>query len=611
VSAVFDNVPVNSTLQFDFVVNWQAYYKEHEWMARWDNSGPLTTIMLKPGANIQLVRTKLKDFLGKFSDENSGSKTELCIQPFSDRYLHSNFENGEISGGRIEYVRLFSIVAVFILLIACINFMNLATARSVKRAKEVGVRKVTGASRNSLIKQFLGEALLIVSFAIVIALVIATLLLPLFNNITGKQIVMPVTHFSFWLQLTAIAFVTACIAGSYPALFLSSFNPVKVLKGTIKFAISTTLFRKGLVIFQFALSIMLIIATVVVSKQISYIQTKNIGYNREDLLYIPIEGTLTKQYALFKQEAVKMQGIKQVSCINESLPVIDDGTVAVDWEGKPQNYQPSFTHGAIGYDFMKTAGIEILHGREFSPNFPTDSVGYILNETAVKKIGYKSPIGKSFSFWNRKGTVIGVIKDFHFASLHDPIQPLILRFSESSPWGEILIRTERGQTKQAIKNLSQLCTQVNPKFPFTYQFADQEYEKLYKSEQVIGKLSNWFSFLAISISCLGLLGLTMLTAEQRRKEIGVRKVIGASVSDIVMMLSADTIKLVFISAIIATPIAWFAMNNWLQGFAYRIDIGWWTFLIAAVLALLVALATVSFQAIKAAIANPVESLRTE
>ncbi len=611
VSAVFDNVPANSTLQFDFVINWQAYYEEHDWMKRWDNSGPLTTIMLRPGANTQLVQTKLKNFLDKFSAESGNNKTELHLQPFSERYLHSNFENGEISGGRIEYVRLFSIIAVFILLIACINFMNLATARSIKRAKEVDVRKVAGALRSSLIKQFLGEALLLVLFAVIVALLLIILLLPLFNNITGKQIIMPVTHFNFWLQLIIITVVTACIAGSYPALFLSSFSPVKVLKGTLKFGISTTLFRKGLVIFQFALSIILIIATIVVSKQINYIQTKNIGYNRENLIYIPIEGTLTKQYALFKQEAIKMQGIKEVSCINESLPVIDDGTVAIDWEGKPQNYQPSFTHSAIGYDFLKTAGIQILQGRDFSPDFPTDSVGYILNETAVKKIGYKNPVGRSFSFWYRKGTIIGVIKDFHFASLHDRIQPLVFRFSESSPWGEILIRTQAGKTKQAIENLNNLCKQINPKFPFTYQFADQEYEKLYKSEEVIGKLSDCFAFLAIFISCLGLLGLTIFTAEQRRKEIGVRKVIGASVSDIVTMLSKDIIKLVILSSIIATPVAWMAMNYWLQSFAYRISINWEIFIVAALAALLIALITISFQSIKAAIANPVKSLRTE
>ncbi len=611
VSAVFDDVPANSTLQFDFVINWQAYYDEHPNMKTWGNFGELTTILLRPDAKVEQVQAKLKNFLDKFSAGGNSNKIELHIQPFSDRYLHSNFENGEISGGRIEYVHLFSLIAVFILLIACINFMNLATARSVKRAKEVGVRKVAGASRSSLIKQFLSEAMLLVLFAVIIALFLVFILLPLFNNITGKQIVMPVTHFAFWLQLGMLTIVTACIAGSYPALVLSSFKPVKVLKGTMKFGMSATLFRKGLVIFQFGLSIILIIATIVVSKQINYIQTQNIGYNKENLIYVPIDGTLTKQFALFKQEAMKMQGIKDVSCMNQPLPVIDIRTNSIDWEGKEPNDNSAVAPVATGYDFMKTAGIQILQGRDFSPEFATDSTAYILNETAVKKTGYKNPLGRSFTLWGKKGTIIGVVKDFHFASLHDRIEPLIFRFSENSSNGAILIRTQPGQAKQAIESLSKLCKQINAQFPFSYQFADQEYEKLYKSEEVIGKLSDCFAFLAIFISCLGLLGLTMFTAEQRRKEIGVRKVIGASVGDIISMLSKDIIKLVIVSAIIAIPIAWMAMNNWLQGFAYSVKIGWWTFFIAGVMALLIALITISFQSIKAAVANPVKSLRTE
>ncbi len=611
VSAVFDDASVSSSLKFDFVINWQAFYDEHPNMKTWGNFGELTTIMLRPDANIEQVQTKLKNFLDKFSAGDNSNKIELHIQPFSDRYLHSNFENGEISGGRIEYVRLFSIIAVFILLIACINFMNLATARSVKRAKEVGVRKVAGASRSSLIKQFLGEAMLLVFFAVIIALFLVFISLPLFNNITGKQIVMPVTYFAFWLQLGMLTIITACIAGSYPALVLSSFKPVKVLKGTMKFGMSATLFRKGLVIFQFALSIILIIATIVVSKQINYIQTKNIGYNKENLIYVPIDGTLTKQFALFKQEAIKMQGIRQVSCMNQPLPVIDIRTNVIDWEGKEPNDNSSVAPVATGYDFMKTAGIQILQGRDFSPEFSTDSTAYILNETAVKKTGYKNPIGRSFTLWGKKGPIIGVVKDFHFASLHDRIEPLIFRFSENSSNGAILITTQSGQTKQAIENLSKLCKEINPKFPFTYQFADQEYAKLYNSEEVIGKLSDCFAFLAIFISCLGLLGLTIFTAEQRKKEIGVRKVIGASVGDIIAMLSKDILKLVIVSAIIATPIAWMAMNNWLQGFAYRIAIGWQVYLIAGGLAFVIAFFTISFQAIKAAMANPVKSLRTE
>ena len=611
ITAVFDDVPFNSTTKFDFIINWQALFDERPGMKMWGNFGPLTTIMLRPDADVKSIQSKLKSFLNKFSVESAGNKIELHLQPFSERYLHSNFVNGEISGGRIEYVRLFSVVAIFILLIACINFMNLATARSVKRAKEVGVRKVAGALRSSLITQFLAEALLLIVFAVITGVLLAAMLLRAFNNITAKHIVIPVTHITFWLELLALTLITAGIAGSYPALFLSSFNPAKVLKGATRFGVSATLFRKGLVIFQFSLSILLIIATIVISKQINYIQTKNIGYSRENLIYIPIEGALTKQYSLFKQQAIKMHGIKQISSISESLPVIDNGTTYIDWPGKSATNKPTFTHAAVGYDFLKTTGIKILQGRDFSPVFSSDSVGFILNEMAVKKIGYKYPVGSSLTFQGKKGRVIGVIKDFHFASLHDVITPLVLHFSEHDSWGELLVRTQAGQTKHALANLADLYKQLNPRFPFTYQFADEEYEKLYKSEQVIGSLGDCFAFLAIFISCLGLLGLTMFTAEQRRKEIGVRKVIGASVSSIVALLSADIVKLVVISATIATPLAWLIMNNWLQNFAYRVNMSWWIFIIAWVLALVIALATISFQAIKAAIANPVNSLKTE
>ncbi len=614
VMAVFDNVPSNSTLKFDFVINWHAYFEEHPWMKMWGNSGPLNTIMLQPNANPQLVAAKLKNILHQFSVENPGGKIELHMQPFGDRYLHSNFENGEISGGRIEYVRLFSIIAIFILLIACVNFMNLATARSIKRAKEVGVRKVAGASRTALVKQFLGEAALLVLLATSIALAIATIMLPVFNSVTGKQITMPLTRYTFWLDLLVFTLITAFVAGSYPALFMSSYNPAKVLKGATKLGAGAAFFRKGLVVFQFTLSIILIIATIVVAKQINFIQTQNIGYNKENLIYLPIEGALTKQYGLFKQEAMNIKGIKEMSCIDQSLPVIDNGTTYINWPGKSPDFNPSFENAAVGYDFIKAMRIQMIQGRDFSRDFPTDSVAfsaYILNETAVKKIGRNNPVGSSFTFWGNKGTVIGVMKDFHFASLHDKVKPLVLRFGQNDAWGQILVRTRPGETKQAIEGLDKLCKELNPKFPFTYQFADQEYAKLYKSEQVIGKLSDWFSFLAIFISCLGLSGLAMFTAEQRRKEIGVRKVIGANVGDIVAMLSKDIVKLVIISAIIATPVAWLAMNKWLQGFAYRINVGWWIFFMSGTLALLIALATVSFQSIKAAMANPVKSLRTE
>jgi len=612
VTAVFDDVPENSTLRFDYLINWQAFYEEYPYMRNWGNSAPRTTILLRPDANPALVAAKVKRFLEKFSgDKNSGHRVELGMLPFGEGYLHNRFKDGEVSGGRIEYVRLFSIIAVFILLIACINFMNLTTARSAKRAKEIGVRKVVGAMRGALIRQFIGEAILLAFLAAIVALLLVGVLLPFFNSITGKQILLPGPATGFWWQLAGLALITGCISGSYPALFLSSLQPVKVLKGKMKTGRSATLFRKGLVVFQFVLSIVLIIGTIIVTQQVHYIQTSDPGFKRENLVYIPIEGDLIKKYSLFKEQAMQLPGIQSMSRMTEAPTSIDNGTGSVDWDGKPAGFKPSFIQASVGYDFTRTTNVRLLEGRDFSKAYPRDSIGYILNEAAIKKTGYKDPVGRNLTFWGHKGTIVGVIKDFHFASLHDPINPLVLRLNEQEEWGNILVRTEAGKTRQALTGLEKLCKELNPSFPFTYQFADEEYQKIYKSEQVIGALSNYFAFLAIFISCLGLLGLAMFTAEQRTKEIGIRKVLGATSVQLFSLLSGEFLLLVLIALVIASPIAWWTMHRWLQDYAYRAPISWTVFLIAGVLAVLIALITVSFQAIKAALANPVVALRGE
>ena len=489
--------------------------------------------------------------------------------------------------------------------------MNLTTARSVKRAKEIGIRKVVGAFRFALIRQFIGEALLIVSIAIIISLVLVMLVLPVFNQLTGKQIHIPLADPTFWLIITGLLLVTGFISGSYPALYLSSFKPVRVLKGSLKFSSGALWFRKGLVVFQFMLSIILIIGTIVVSKQVNYIQTVNLGYDRENLLYIPLEGDLTPKYQLFKNQSLQMLGIKGISRITDNPTQITNGTGGVEWEGKDPTSDIEFAQSAVGYDFIKTMHLQLAQGRDFSKDFATDSAGYILNESALKRIGYKNPVGKPLTFWGKKGTIIGVLKDFHFNSLHAPINPLVLRLGENIEWGNALVRTEPGKTKEALASLEKVCKNLNPKFPFTYKFSDEEYQKLYKSEQVVSQLARYFAFLAIFISCLGLLGLVIFTAEQRTREIGIRKVLGATVPNVVGLLSKDFLKLVLIANLISWPLGWWAMSKWLQNFEYRITISWWVFVLAGLAAVLIALLTVSYQAIKAAIANPVKSLRTE
>ncbi len=612
VTAVFDNVPKNSTAQFDYIINWQTFLENNEWTKDWTNNGPLTYIMLRKGTDPKAFEAKISHFNDNYNKQQTANYyTRLSIQRYDDIYLHSSFENGELSGGRIVYVKIFSIVAIFILLIACINFMNLTTARSLKRAKEIGVRKAAGALRSSLIMQFIGEALLIVSIAVVFALLIVMLLLPPFNQLTQKQIGVPFTLSYFWLGIAGLILVTGFVSGSYPALYLSSFKPVSILKGSLKFSSGALWFRKGLVVFQFILSIVFIIATIVVSKQVNYIQSLNLGYNRENLLYVPLEGDLTSNYTVFKNRVMQMSGIKDVTHTTDAPTKINNGTTGVEWDGKDPNSNIDFTQVGVGYDFIKTMQIQMLQGRDFSRDFATDSVNYIINETALKIIGYKNPIGKSLTLWGMKGTIIGVVKDFHFNSLHEAINPLMLRLAENADGGIALVKTEAGKTKEALASLEKVYQELNPKVPFTYKFSDEEYQKLYQNEQMVGHLANYFAFLAIFISCLGLLGLVMFTAEQRTKEFGIRKVLGASPFTLFSLLSKEFIMLVLVAMIIASPLAWYFSQQWLQDFAYRTNLSWWVFVIAGASAILIALVTVSFQAINTATANPVKSMRTE
>jgi len=607
VAGVFENFSPHSSFKFDYLINWETYLELNAWANNWASNGATAYVVLRKDASASAFEKKLTHFIYNYVKW----KFDFGMQPFGDIYLHNQFRNGIVSGGRIEYINLFTIVAIFILLIACINFMNLTTARSVKRAKEIGIRKVSGAERTTLIRQFIGEAMLITFFAAVIALQLVAILLPVFNNYTGKEIQLPFNEFSFWISLLGLVLITGIISGSYPALFLSSFNAVRVLKGTLKFGSRAVYFRKGLVVFQFVLSMVFIIGTIVVSKQVEYIQTKNLGYNRENLVYISFEGDLSAKYNLFKRQALNIPGVKLVSRITNSSMVIKSGTTGVEWEGKGPGDDADFKDVSVGYDFIKTMGIQMLAGREFSKDFANDSTGYLINEELARRIGYKNVVGGSLTLGEKKGTIIGIVKNFHFNSLHEPVKPLILGFGEGEEWGIALVRIDGTKTKQALMGLQNICKQINPGFPFTYKFSDEEYANLYKSEQMIGWLSNWFAFLAVFISCLGLLGLVMFTAEQRTKEIGIRKVLGASVAGIVQLLSKDLLKLVIVAIVIASPLAWWAMNKWLEDYSYRVDVSWWMFAAAGIVAILIALLTISFQAIKAAVAKPVKSLRTE
>jgi putative ABC transport system permease protein len=612
VTAVFQDLPSTVSRKFDYVLNWFAYQEDNGWTKDWDNNGPETLVLLRKDADPAKFGRQIKKLLTKYDKyQNKSFYIDLGVQRYGDIYLHNEIKNAKITGGRIDYVRLFSIVAIFILCIACINFMNLTTARSVKRAKEIGIRKVVGAVRPGLIGQFMSEAILLAFISIVFALGIVLLALPGFNQLTGKSIVFPYASGSFWLSLLALATITGLISGSYPAFFLSGFQPIRVLKGTLRFSPATAWFRRGLVVFQFVLSIVLIIGTIVVSEQVDYVQSANLGYDRGNLVTIPLEGDLTKSYKVFKEQALQLPGVAIVSRSSHSPTNIENGTLGVHWDGQDPNNRIMFTNIATGYGFIGTMGLHLQLGRDFSPAYGTDTVGYILNEEAAKRIAYKDPVGKRLTFWGKQGTIIGVVRNFHFNSLHEAIKPLIIHYGEEDQWGNVLVRTKAGQTKEALAGLETLCRRLNPRFPFTYEFADEQYRNLYKSEQVVHGLANCGAALAIFISCLGLLGLAMFTAEQRTKEFGIRKVLGAKVGTLFALLSKDFLILVLVAFVLASPLAGWAMHKWLQDFAYRIDLQWWVFGMAGALALLIALATVSFQAIKVALANPVKSLRTE
>jgi predicted permease len=612
VSGVFKDLPENTSRKFNYLINWQYYLQMHPGMERWDNSGPVTFVQLRQDANVALVNKKLNRFLSHYREENAKFHSVHTLQPFDQVYLHSHFTNGQIDGGRIEYVNLFSIVAVFILLIACVNFMNLTTAQSVNRAREIGVRKVMGAVRGVLIRQFIGESLLLTVLAVTVSLLLMSALLPAFNHVTQKQIEIPFSDAVFWLKLITLTLITGLISGSYPALFLSSFNPTSVLKGTLKFTSGAVWFRKGLVVFQFVLSAVLIIATIVVSQQVSFIQKLNIGYDRENLVYIPAEGNLQTNFHTFKAEAKNMPGVEAVSYISNTPTFINDATTSVSWDGKDENKTYSFFTEFISHDFVRTMKLNLAQGRDYSADFPSDVNNYIINESAAKIMGYDNPVGRQINMWGVKGTIVGVLKDFHFRSLHDPIEPIIFHLNQGElNGGDMLVRIKPGKTREVLAQLQALCKQINPEFPFSYNFSDEQYQKLYESEQIVGSLSNVFAFLAIFISCLGLLGLAIFTAEQRTKEIGIRKVLGASIASLFSLLSSEFLILVCIAMLIAGPIAWYAMNAWLRGYAYYIQIQWWIFALSAVVIVLVALATISVQAIKAALINPIKSLRSE
>jgi len=579
-------------------------------MSEWGWNSVIMYARLLPTAIADHAAASMKDIFRRYANFDNGEVPVL--HPMTDMHLYSDYKDGKIVGGRIEYVRIFSIVALFILLIACVNFMNLATARSSVRAREVGVRKVMGAGRVSLIGQFLGESMLMSLLAALLALALVWSALPTFNVLFDKHIYLDLSRSSLWLLIAGLVLVTGLLSGSYPALFLSALHPIRILKGFTKVGTGPVFFRRSLVVFQFSLSIFLIVGMLTIGSQMRYLRTKHLGLDRENVLYIPLEGTFEQfqKSDLFRQEILRQPAVVSAT-LTSQLPVnVRNSTTDLGWPGKEPKRLVEVSTMNVSSDFIRTMNIELIAGRDFRANSPADSANYLINETAAKLMGMNDPVGQEIPFNRGKGHVVGLMKDFHLNSMHQTIAPLVISFfPENTRY--LLVKTRAGQTPSALASLEKINKKLNPSYPFNYHFVDEAYEQLYQSEQQIGTLVNYFGILAILISCLGLFGLVAFTAEQRTREIGVRKVLGASVLGIVRLLSTDFVRLVVIALVLVSPLAWWAADTWLGTFAYRIKLSWGVFGLAGLLAVGIALLTVSFQSIKAALMNPVESLRSE
>jgi putative ABC transport system permease protein len=616
VGGVFEAPPENATAQFDVVFSYELYFdtfRDMYALNAWYGNSPDTYLVLKKGTDVKKFNEKIRDFCKKklvaaHGDKNLKWEGIIFLQRYSDKYLYNRYENGVQSGGRIEYVKLFSIIAVFILIIACINFMNLATAKAAGRIKEVGIKKVVGAGRRSLVLQYMGESMLMTFLSLGLAILLVSLALPAFREITGKTLPF---NFNTDLILSAlvITIFTGFIAGSYPALYLSGFKPVKALKGKLQLSSGRSAIRKGLVVVQFVISAVLIVSVLVVYKQMKLIQTQNLGYDKDNIIRFANEGKIRQNPGAFLSEVRSIPGVVSASSADGDLVGNHSGGGGISWPGKLPNQGVEFSGLDVDYDLMETLGLKMTEGRMFSKEFGTETDKVVFNETAIAAMGLKDPVGQTVNMWGRKKQIIGVVRDFHFESVYNKVTPFFFRFSQDNI--NMYVKIRAGEEKETIERLEKFYKTYNLGLPFEYKFLDQEYQKLYVSEQRVSVLSRYFAGLAIIISCLGLFGLAAFTAQRRQKEIGIRKVIGASVSTIAFMLSKDFIKLVLISMLIAFPLAWWMLDQWLDNFAYRTQIGAEVFLIAGVSTFIITIFTVSFQAIKAAVTNPVVAIKSE
>lgn len=617
VTGVYEDLPYNTSFrELTYIMPWELFLIQNPWIQKmenpWGSNFTQTFAQLVPGADVNKVSAKIRDVKLKASGPGEAKfKPVIFLQPMNKWHLYADFKNGINVGGRIQYVWLFGIIGVFVLLLACINFMNLSTARSEKRAREVGVRKAIGSARSQLIAQFFSESFMVVILAFVLSIIMVLLILPAFNQLADKKLEVLWANPFFWLMGMFVCLFTGLVAGSYPALYLSSFQPVKVLKGTFRVGRYASLPRKVLVVLQFSVSVVLIIGTVVVYRQIQHAKNRPIGYQKESLVFTSTNEVIHKKFDALRNELKNNQTIIEMAESGSPATAVYNSDGGFMWEGKDPNQSVNFPNNAVSYEFGKVLGWQIKEGRDFSRDFATDSAAFILNESAVKFIGLKDPVGKTI-FWNDQPfTIIGVVKDMLVESPYEPIKASLWHLSTEEESVITLRINPKLSAANALEKIQKTFATYDPGSSFEFLFVDEEFGKKFGEEERIGKLASCFAVLAIVISCLGLFGLASFVAEQRTKEIGVRKVLGASVTNLWQMLSKDFIYLVLIACIIAIPVAWFGMEQWLAKYDYRTPISWWIFALAILGAILITLLTVSFQAVKAALANPIKSLRTE
>jgi len=617
VTGVYKDIPSNADFStISYILPWKLYLIQNPWVEKmenpWGSNFTQTFAQVADNADMEKVSAKIKNVkLDQQTGESRRYKAQVFLHPMSKWHLYADFRNGVNTGGRIQYVWMFGIIGLFVLLLACINFMNLSTARSEKRAREVGVRKAVGSARRQLVIQFFSESFMVVFFAFIFSVLLVTLALPFFNDIAGKKLSMLWSSPVFWLMGLLVCILTALIAGSYPALYLSSFNPVRVLKGTFRASRFAAVPRKVLVVVQFTVSVILIVGTLVVYRQIQHAKNRPVGYNRESQVYVGSNEVIHPKFETIRNELKSANVVVEMAEATSPPTAIWNTNGGFTWEGKDPNLAVDFPNNGVTHEYGKVIGWELIDGREFSREFKSDTAAFIVNESAAKFLGWDKPVGKTLTWEGKPFTIIGLVKDMIVESPYEPIRGALFHVGNDNMNIVQFKINPNLPAKDAVSKIENVLRKHDPATVFEFHFVDTDFANKFEDEERIGKLATCFAVLAIFISCLGLFGLASFVAEQRTKEIGIRKVLGASVTNVWQLLSKQFVILVLISLVIALPVGWYLTSNWLENYKYRADLPWWIFASAGFGALVITLLTVSFQAVKAAVSNPVKSLRTE